>query len=87
LIEVTGAGRLLLIEDEEKVAHLIVKGLVAERFADDVAAEGDDGLELARTYNYGLIILDLMMLGLSGTAALCLVRRQGEHVPALVDVP
>jgi two-component system copper resistance phosphate regulon response regulator CusR len=76
--------RLLLIEDEEKVSRFIVKGLMAERFAVDVAAEGDKGLELARTYNYDLIILDLMLPGLSGTEVLRLVRRQNEHVPVLV---
>ena len=42
--------RLLLIEDLEKVSRFIVKGLMAERFAVDVAAEGDKGLEMARTY-------------------------------------
>jgi len=76
--------RLLLIEDEEKVSRFIVKGLMAERFAVDVAAEGDRGLELARTYNYDLIILDLMLPGLSGTEVLRLVRRQNERVPVLV---
>lgn len=76
--------RLLLIEDEEKVSRFIVKGLTAERFAVDVAAEGDRGLELAQTFNYDLIILDLMLPGLSGTEVLRLVRRQNEHVPVLV---
>ena len=76
--------RLLLIEDEEKVSRFIVKGLMAERFAVDVAAEGARGLELARTYNYDLIILDLMLPGLSGTEALRLVRQQNEQVPVLV---
>jgi two-component system, OmpR family, copper resistance phosphate regulon response regulator CusR len=76
--------RLLLIEDEEKVSRFIVKGLMAERFAVDVAAEGDRGLELALTYSYDLIILDLMLPGLSGTEVLRLVRRQNEHVPVLV---
>jgi DNA-binding response OmpR family regulator len=76
--------RLLLIEDEEKVARFIVKGLIAERFAVDVAAEGDRGVELALTYGYDLIILDLMLPGLSGTEALRLIRRQNEHVPVLV---
>ena len=76
--------RLLLIEDEEKVSRFIVKGLMAERFAVDVAAEGDRGLELAQTYSYDLIILDLMLPGLSGTEVLRLVRRQNEHVPVLV---
>ena len=76
--------RLLLIEDEEKVSRFIVKGLIAERFAVDVAAEGDRGLELARTYSYDLIILDLMLPGLSGTEVLRLVRRENERVPVLV---
>jgi len=76
--------RLLLIEDEEKVSRFIVKGLAAERFAVDVAADGDRGLELAQTYSYDLIILDLMLPGLSGTEVLRLVRRQNEHVSVLV---
>ena len=76
--------RLLLIEDEEKVSRFIVKGLLEERFAVDVAFEGDRGLELARTYNYDLIILDLMLPGLSGTEVLRRVRRQNERVPVLV---
>ncbi|MBO0801251.1 MAG: response regulator transcription factor [Blastocatellia bacterium] len=76
--------RLLLIEDEEKVSRFISKGLMTERFAVDVAAEGNQGLELARTYNYDLIILDLMLPGLSGTEILRLIRRQNEHVPVLV---
>ena len=76
--------RLLLIEDEEKVSRFIVKGLAAERFAIDVAADGDRGLELAQTYSYDLIILDLMLPGLSGTQVLRLVRRQNERVPVLV---
>jgi two-component system copper resistance phosphate regulon response regulator CusR len=76
--------RLLLIEDEEKVSRFIVKGLTAERFAVDVAAEGNRGLELAQTYSYNLIILDLMLPGLSGTEVLRLVRRENEHAPVLV---
>jgi len=76
--------RLLLIEDEEKVARFIVKGLEAERFAVDVALEGDKGLELAQTYSYDLIILDLMLPGLSGTDVLRLVRLRNEQVPVLV---
>jgi len=76
--------RLLLIEDEEKVSRFIVKGLTAERFAVDVVADGNRGLELAQTYSYDLIILDLMLPGLSGTEALRLVRRQNERVPVLV---
>lgn len=76
--------RLLLIEDEEKVSRLIVKGLMAERFAVDAASDGSSGLELAQTYTYDLIILDLMLPGLSGTEILRRVRLSNEHVPVLV---
>jgi DNA-binding response OmpR family regulator len=76
--------RLLLTEDGEKVSRFIVKGQMAERFAVDVAAEGDKGLEPARAYNYDLIILDLALPGLSGTEAMRLVRRQNEHAPVMV---
>ena len=76
--------RLLLVEDEEKVSRLIVKSLTAERLAVDVAADGPRGLEMAATYDYDLIILDLMLPGLSGTDALREIRRRDEHVPVLI---
>jgi DNA-binding response OmpR family regulator len=75
--------RLLLIEDEEKVARFIVKGLTAERFAVDVAGAGDTGVEMAQAYNYDLIILDLMLPGLDGAEALRRVRLRDSHVPVL----
>jgi heavy metal response regulator len=76
--------RLLLIEDEEKVSRLISRGLAAERFAVDVAGNGNNGLELAQTYAYDLIILDLMLPGLSGTEVLRELRLTNAHVPVLV---
>src|SRR5262245_18026340 len=76
--------RLLLIEDEEKVSRFIVKGLMAERFAVDVAADGKRGLELATSYPYDLIILDLMLPGPSGTEILRQIRQGNEQVPVLI---
>jgi CheY-like chemotaxis protein len=58
--------RILLIEDEEKVSRFIVKGLTAERYAVDTASDGKRGLELVQTYNYDLIILDLMLPEMDG---------------------
>jgi ActR/RegA family two-component response regulator len=56
--EIQQPMRLLLIEDEEKISRLIVRGLTAERFAvDAAAADGSSGLELAQAYTYDLIIL------------------------------
>jgi len=76
--------RLLLVEDEQKVSRFVSRGLVAEQFAVDVASAGPDGLEMARAYQYDLIILDLMLPGLSGTDVLREIRRTNETVPILV---
>ncbi len=59
--------RLLIVEDERKVADVIARGLRAERFAVDVAADGPSGWELASTVEYDVIILDLMLPGMNGT--------------------
>jgi two-component system copper resistance phosphate regulon response regulator CusR len=76
--------RILLVEDEVKVARFIERGLSAERYAVDVAADGKNGLELATTYQYDLILLDLMLPGLDGTELLKRVRRENAQVPVLV---
>src|SRR5215831_5680830 len=76
--------RILLVEDEEKVARFVERGLVAERFAVDVAADGVTGLELAETYNYDLMILDLMLPRMEGSEVLRRVRLSNPHIPILV---
>jgi len=76
--------RILLVEDEVKVARFIERGLSAERYAVDVASEGKTGLELATTYQYDLILLDLMLTGLDGSELLKRVRRENAEVPVLV---
>ena len=76
--------RLLLIEDEKKVAEFVARGLRAERFAVDVAHDGESGWELASAYHHDLILLDLMLPGLSGTEVLKRVRQKNPTVPVLV---
>ena len=76
--------RILLVEDEKKVADIIVRGLKAERFAVDVCHDGQSGWVTADAYNYDLIILDLMLPGLSGTEILEKVRRKNSLVPILI---
>src|SRR5580698_2470801 len=76
--------RILLVEDEKKVADIIVRGLKAERYAVDVYHDGQSGWEAADTYNYDLIILDLMLPGLTGTEILEKVRRKNQLVPILI---
>ncbi|MDB6067771.1 MAG: Two component transcriptional regulator, winged helix family [Pedosphaera sp.] len=76
--------RLLLIEDEKKVAEFVARGLRAERYAVDVSNDGQSGWELASTYNYDLIVLDLMLPGLGGTEVLKRIRRNSTQVPVLI---
>jgi two-component system copper resistance phosphate regulon response regulator CusR len=76
--------RLLLIEDERKVADVVARGLRAERYAVDVAYDGESGWELASNVDYDLIILDLMLPGLNGTELLRRLRRKGGKAAVLV---
>ncbi len=76
--------RILIVEDEEKVARFVARGLLAERFAVDTAKDGNSGLELATEYQYDLIILDLKLPGLSGTEILRRLRRNNPNVPVLI---
>jgi DNA-binding response OmpR family regulator len=76
--------RLLLIEDEKKVADFVARGLRAERLAVDAAYDGAQGWELASSIDYDVIILDLMLPGLNGTELLRRLRRQGSKAAVLV---
>jgi len=73
--------RILLVEDEAKVSTFVARGLTEERFAVDVARDGKSGLDLATTYHYDLVILDLMLPGMGG---LDVLRRVRTHSPVPV---
>jgi heavy metal response regulator len=76
--------RILLVEDERKVSAFVARGLTAERFAVDVVADGAAGLELAMTYSYDLVILDLMLPKMDGSEVLRRLRTQNVNVPVLI---
>lgn len=76
--------RLLVIEDEHKVADFVARGLRAERYAVDVAYDGLGGWDMLSTCDYDLIILDLMLPGLSGGELLRRLRRTRKEVPVLI---
>lgn len=76
--------RLLLVEDEKKVADFVARGLRAERLAVDVAYDGASGWDMASTVDYDLIILDLMLPGITGGELLKRLRRNGRDCPILV---
>ena len=76
--------RILVIEDEKKVAEFIARGLRDQRLAVDIANDGQSGLEMAMACGYDLIILDLMLPGLSGSEVLKRIRQQGSQMPILI---
>lgn len=76
--------RILLVEDEEKVARFVSRGLRAEGYAVDEAADGKQGLELATIYHYDLVILDVMLPHISGTEILKRIRERGTSPPVLM---
>ena len=76
--------RILLVEDEVKVSSFVARGLTEERFAVDVAADGKSGLDLATTYHYDLVILDLMLPALDGSQVLRRIRKDNLEVPVLI---
>lgn len=71
--------RILVIEDEHKIANSIKRGLEQERYAVDVAYTGPDGLDLAATGDYDVIVLDLMLPQISGLEV-CRKLRTEEHI-------
>jgi two-component system, OmpR family, copper resistance phosphate regulon response regulator CusR len=76
--------RILLVEDEKKLCDLIARALEAERYAVDVALDGQTGWEMAQAYDYDLLILDLMLPSLSGTEILTRIRGKNQEVPILI---
>ncbi|MGA7613609.1 MAG: heavy metal response regulator transcription factor [Thermoanaerobaculia bacterium] len=75
--------RLLIIEDEAKTASYLSKGLKEAGFVLDVAADGEDGLHLALTGSYDLVILDVMLPGLDGWDVIRKLRDAKEHLPVI----
>ena len=76
--------RILVVEDEKKLAELIARALRAERYAVDTAHDGQAAWEMIETYDYDLLVLDLMLPGLDGAEILRRTRRRNEHVAILI---
>lgn len=75
--------RVLVIEDEPGVAGFVEKGLHEASYAVDLADNGVDGFELARSRKYDLIVLDLMLPGKDGLTLLKDLRAQDVHTPVI----
>jgi two-component system copper resistance phosphate regulon response regulator CusR len=73
----------LIVEDEGKTATYLAKGLSENGFVVDTARRGDDGLHLALTQDYDLLVLDVMLPGRDGWAVLSALRQAGRTTPVL----
>ncbi|MET9386698.1 response regulator transcription factor [Streptomyces sp. NPDC002928] len=76
--------RLLIVEDEKRLALSLAKGLRAEGFAVDVVHNGNEGLHLAAEGVHDLVVLDIMLPGLNGYRVCAALRAAGRDVPILM---
>ncbi len=77
--------RILVVEDEHKIANALRQGLEQHAYSVDVAYDGDDGLAMATTEPYDLIILDRMLPGkIDGMGILRQIRTENIHTPVLL---
>ena len=76
--------RILLIEDDEKIASFIVKGLKAAGYAVDHAVDGEEGLHLALAAPYDAAIVDIMLPKLDGLALIERLRKQKVNTPVII---
>ncbi len=76
--------RILIIEDEHKIAQSLKKGLTQESYAVDLSFDGEEGLELALSGEFDLIILDRLLPKIDGLTLCQKVRAEGVHTPILM---
>ncbi|WP_092556647.1 response regulator transcription factor [Actinoplanes derwentensis] len=76
--------RVLVVEDEKRLAWSLRVGLEAEGFAVDLAGDGTDGLWKARENDYDVIVLDLMLPGINGYKVCSTLREDGDWTPILM---
>ncbi|MFO0731607.1 MAG: response regulator [Nitrospiraceae bacterium] len=76
--------RILVVEDETKVGCFIKRALEEESYAVDLCENGAQGLDMALSGNYDLIVIDLMLPGLPGLEVLTRLRKEKIHTPVLI---
>jgi two-component system OmpR family response regulator len=76
--------RVLVIEDDSKIASFVVKGLKQNGFAADSASDGEEGLAMVGSIHYDAAILDIMLPKLDGLSLLGKMRQEKIHTPVLV---
>lgn len=77
-------SRILIVEDEDRIATFIDKGLRAAGYVTERASRGDEGLELARSISFDLVLLDVGLPGMDGFSVLRALRGTGSRVPVIM---
>jgi two-component system, OmpR family, response regulator len=76
--------KILVVEDDKKLGGFLRKGLEAQGFVVDLCADGDEGFLLARTRDYDVLVLDIMLPGRDGLSILRNLREQHSTVPVIL---
>src|SRR5207249_5311953 len=76
--------RILIVEDEQKMAKLLKKGLEEETHSVMLAHDGIEGFEISQTYPFDVLILDVMLPGMTGLEIVRLLRQAKNRVPVLI---
>lgn len=75
--------RILVVEDEKKVASFIKRGLEEENYEVDLAGDGEEGLSMVEADSYDLVLMDLMLPKMDGLSVIREMRKKDIHVPVL----
>ncbi len=76
--------RVLVVEDDKKIASFIVKGMQQASFAVDHVVRGEEGLTMAQTYDYDAMVVDIMLPGMDGLTLIENLRSEGVNTPVLI---
>jgi two-component system OmpR family response regulator len=80
----TDEMRILVVEDDKKIASFVVKGLKQNGYAVDLSGDGEEALVLAETTPYDAAVVDIMLPKLDGLSLIQRLRRQGSQVPVII---
>src|SRR4051812_7901780 len=76
--------RVLVVEDDKKIASFVVNGMKQNGFAVDHCGDGDLGLTMARSVQYDAAVVDIMLPKLDGLTLIQTLRREGKQMPVLI---
>src|SRR6056300_1858871 len=76
--------RILVVEDDKKIAAFLEKGLTQSGYAVDVCHDGEEGLVMARSFSFDAAIFDRMLPGMDGLEIIRTMRQEGKQTPVLI---